>query len=88
MRIVVPSVIVLVGPSGSGKSTLAAKRFAPSEIVSSDALRAAVGLEEFDQRAGTYAFAVLNEIVQRRVARKLTTVIDTLGMNAATGSLG
>jgi F420-dependent oxidoreductase-like protein len=81
MRIVVPSVIVLVGPSGSGKSTWARRHFADSEIVSSDRLRAAVGLDEYDQRASGDAFAVLNDIVRRRVGRKLTTVIDTLGMN-------
>ncbi len=83
MRIVVPSVIVLVGPSGSGKSTWARRHFAASEIVSSDRLRAAVGLDEYDQRASPDAFAVLNDIVRRRIGRKLTTVIDTLGMNAA-----
>lgn len=82
MRIVVPSVIVLVGPSGSGKSTWARRHFEASEIVSSDRLRAAVGLDEYDQRASTDAFAVLNDIVRRRIDRKLTTVIDTLGMNA------
>ena len=82
MRIMVPSVIVLVGPSGSGKSTWARRHFHESEIVSSDRLRAAVGLHEYDQRASTDAFAVLNDIVRRRIDRKLTTVIDTLGMNA------
>jgi len=82
MRIVVPSLIVLIGPSGSGKSTWAGRHFAADEVVSSDRLRAAVGLDEFDQRASTDAFAVLNEIVTRRLSRKLTTVIDTLGMNA------
>ena len=60
----------------------AAQHFAPNQIVSSDALRAAVGEAEHDLRASTDAFAVLDEIVTRRVRRKLTTVIDTLGFDA------
>jgi len=81
MQIVAPCVVVLVGPSGSGKSTWAQRHFEPSEIVSSDALRAAVGLDEFDQRASPDAFAVLAEIVSRRIGRRLTTVVDTLGFS-------
>ena len=37
-----PAVVVLAGAAGSGKSTWAAERFRAAEIVSSDALRAAV----------------------------------------------
>ncbi len=81
MELVTPSVVVLIGPSGAGKSTWAARRFEPAEIVSSDELRAAVGIDEYDQRASTDAFAVLHDIVARRMRRKLTTVIDTLGFN-------
>lgn len=81
MRIAVPSLVVLVGPSGSGKSTWAARHFDATAIVSSDRLRAAVGIDENDQRASTDAFAVLNEIVARRLKRKLTTVVDTVGLN-------
>ena len=83
MRIVVPGVVVLIGPSGSGKTTWANRHFTPSEVVSSDTLRAAVGIDEYDQQASTDAFAVLNEIVTRRIGRRLTTVIDTLGFNDA-----
>ncbi len=81
MRIATPSLVVLIGPSSAGKTTWAHRHFEPAAIVSSDALRAAVGIDEFDQRASTDAFEVLNEIVSRRLARKLTTVVDTLGLN-------
>ena len=81
MRLPPASLVVLVGPSGAGKSYWAAQNFRPEQIVSSDALRAAVGLSEQDQRAGTDAFDVLDLIVERRLARKLVTVVDTLGLD-------
>jgi F420-dependent oxidoreductase-like protein len=80
VRLPTACLVVLVGPSGSGKSTWAATNFRPSEIVSSDALRALVGEGEHDQRAGTDAFAVLDDVVDRRLRRGLLTVVDTLGL--------
>jgi F420-dependent oxidoreductase-like protein len=75
--------VVLVGPSGAGKSQWAAEQFRAEQIVSSDALRALVGEGADDRRAGTDAFAVLDDVVARRLRRRLTTVIDTLGLDAA-----
>ncbi len=74
--------IVLVGVPGSGKSTWAARVAAPNEIVSSDALRAQVGLHERDQRASKDAFDLLDRIVDSRLRRGLTTVVDTTGLEA------
>ena len=74
-----PCVVVLVGPGASGKSTWA-EGFAGA-VVSSDALRALVGASADDLDASTDAFALLEQIVTRRLARRLTTVIDTLGLN-------
>lgn len=82
MRLPVPSVVVLVGPSGAGKTTWARDHFADHEVLSSDALRAVVGLGEDDQRAGTDAFAVLADILERRCKRGLTTVVDSVGLDA------
>lgn len=82
-RLPSPCVVVLAGPSGSGKSTWAAAHFAADQIVSSDRLRAVVGSGEDDIAASTDAFALLEEIVTRRVVRRLTTVIDTTGLDAA-----
>jgi F420-dependent oxidoreductase-like protein len=81
MRLPPATLVVLVGPSGAGKSHWAAQNFRPDQIVSSDALRAAVGVSEQDQRAGTDAFEVLDLIVERRLARGLLTVVDTLGLD-------
>jgi F420-dependent oxidoreductase-like protein len=77
-----PCVVVLAGPGASGKSTWAAAHFPADAIVSSDRLRALVGTGEDDIAASTDAFALLDEIVRRRLARRLTTVIDTLGLDA------
>jgi F420-dependent oxidoreductase-like protein len=82
VRLPAPCLIVLMGPSGAGKSHWAACNFASSQIVSSDAMRAMVGTGEHDQRAGTDAFAVLDLVVERRLARGLLTVVDTLGLDA------
>jgi predicted kinase len=50
-------------------------------VVSSDALRAAVGSGPSDLDASVDAFALLDQIVAARVRRSLTTVIDTLGLD-------
>ncbi len=77
----VPCLVVLVGPSASGKSTWAGEQFAPDEIVSSDRLRGIVGHGEDDLDATADAFALLDTIVEQRLSRRLTTVIDTLGLD-------
>ncbi|MBX7191480.1 MAG: polynucleotide kinase-phosphatase [Sandaracinaceae bacterium] len=70
------SVVVLVGPSGSGKSTLARRLFLPSEILSSDALRAMVRNDEGDMSATNDAFEALHFLLRKRLAAGLLTVID------------
>ena len=82
LRFPIPSVVVLVGAANSGKTTWAHKYFEASQVVSSDALRAQVGESEHDQRASGDAFELLDAIVERRLARKLTTVIDTTGLQS------
>jgi alkanesulfonate monooxygenase SsuD/methylene tetrahydromethanopterin reductase-like flavin-dependent oxidoreductase (luciferase family)/predicted kinase len=75
-----PVVVVLAGAAGSGKSTWAAAHYARSEIVSTDALRAAVGTGPADLEATGDAFAVADLVIDARLRRGLTTVIDTLGL--------
>ena len=76
-----PALVVLAGAAGSGKSTWAAQRYRTSEVVSSDALRAAVGSGPYDLDATEDAFALLDQIVAARVRRGLTAVVDTLGLD-------
>jgi F420-dependent oxidoreductase-like protein len=82
VRIAEGSLVVLVGPPASGKSTWAASQFPLHQIVSSDELRAVVGTGEHDQRASKDAFDVLDVVVERRLKRGLTTVVDSLGTDA------
>jgi len=76
-----PALVVLVGAAGSGKSTWAAARYLAREIVSSDELRAAVSSGAHDQEASADAFALLDRVIAARGARRLTTVVDTLGLD-------
>jgi len=78
----VSSLVVLIGPPGSGKSAWAARVFRAEQVLSSDALRAMVGEGEHDQRAGGDAFDILHAVLERRLQRRLLTVIDSLGSDA------
>jgi F420-dependent oxidoreductase-like protein len=78
-----PVLVVLVGIAGSGKSTWAAEHADPDQVVSSDRLRAVVGEGENDLAASADAFDLLDRIVAARLRRRLTTVVDTLGLDAA-----
>jgi F420-dependent oxidoreductase-like protein len=81
LRLADPTLVVLVGPAASGKSTWAAEFFRPDQVVSSDTLRAVVGEGEHDLSASADAFALLDRIVAVRLRRRLTTVVDTLGLD-------
>jgi F420-dependent oxidoreductase-like protein len=80
LRLPAPCVVVLIGASGSGKTTWTQAHFAANEVVSSDALRATVGIDEDDMAASSVAFELLEKIVAERIRRNLTTVIDTTGL--------
>ncbi|WMC91005.1 ATP-binding protein [Streptomyces rochei] len=67
--------IVLIGASGAGKSTLA-RTWPASQVLSLDDLRGAVSDDPGDQGATGDAADVLKLILERRMARKLNTVID------------
>jgi len=83
VELVVPelSLVLLVGASGAGKSTFAAKHFAPTEVLSSDHYRGVVSNDENAQDASADAFAVLEFIADKRLARGLLTVIDATNVD-------
>ena len=72
----VPALVVLVGAAGAGKSTFASRHFAAADVLSSDALRAALTGDEADQRANRQAFSILHREVSRRLAAGRTVVVD------------
>jgi len=78
-----PALVLLVGPSGSGKSTFAAAFFGTSEIVSSDALRGMLTNDPADQDASAEAFRLLALLLNGRLKRRLTTVVDATNLRAA-----
>jgi protein phosphatase len=78
-----PALVLLVGAAASGKSTLAARLFAPDEILSSDALRAAIAGDAGDQRATGAAFRALGRALEPRLAGGRLTVVDATNARAA-----
>jgi predicted kinase len=82
LRLPDPCLVVLVGATAAGKSQWARAWFDADHVVSSDRLRAVVGTGERDQRASRDAFEVLDLIVAKRMRRRLTTVIDSTGLEA------
>lgn len=78
-----PSLVVLVGPPASGKSTWATENFAAHEILNADELRGVVGEHELDVAASDDAFEILDRVLDMRLGRGLTTLVDTTGLDAA-----
>jgi protein phosphatase len=76
VRIPTDAMVVLIGPSGSGKSTFASRHFLPTQVLSSDALRAAVADDANDQTATDAAFELLHSALAMRLARRKLTVVD------------
>jgi protein phosphatase len=78
VKLAVPAdaLVMLIGPSCSGKSTFAARHFAPTEVLSSDAMRAMVADDPNDQRATDAAFELLHTALALRLARRRLTVVD------------
>lgn len=82
MSIPDPALVLLVGPSGSGKSTFGGANFTPTEVLSSDALRALLTDDPADQDASAEAFHLMGLLANGRLQRRLTTVIDATNLRA------
>jgi predicted kinase len=70
------ALVLLVGPSGAGKSTFAARHFAPTEVLSSDAMRAMVADDPMDQAATDAAFELLHTALAMRLSLRRLAVVD------------
>jgi predicted kinase len=84
IRLPADAMVVLIGPSGSGKSSFAKRHFAPTQILSSDALRAMVADDANDQTATDAAFELLHVALAMRLARRRLTVVDATNVEAWT----
>jgi predicted kinase len=76
IRLPAGALVLLVGVSGSGKSTFAARHFRPTQVLSSDALRAVVADDPRAQSATDDAFDLLHRILGMRLRRGRLTVVD------------
>lgn len=76
IRLPAGALVLLVGVAGSGKSTFAARHFAPTQVLSSDALRAVVADDPKAQSATEDAFDLLHRILAMRLRRGRLTVVD------------
>ena len=70
------ALVLLIGISASGKSTFGRRHFAPTEIISSDALRAMITDDPTAQGATDDAFDLLHRILAMRLRRGRLTVVD------------
>ena len=70
------SLVLLIGIAASGKSTFAGRHFAPTEVLSSDALRTMIADDASAQGATDDAFDLLHRILAMRLRRGRLTVVD------------
>ncbi|MFD8609499.1 AAA family ATPase [Streptomyces sp. NPDC059631] len=70
-----PALIVMIGAAGSGKSTWA-KTWPSTQVLELDRFRELVSDEAGDQGATGDAVAALHTVLEARLARKRTTVLD------------
>jgi predicted kinase len=70
------ALVLLIGIAASGKSTFAARHFLPTEVLSSDALRAVITDDPHAQAATEDAFDLLHRILAMRLRRGRLTVVD------------
>jgi predicted kinase len=76
------AMVLLIGVAASGKSTFARRHFAPTEVLSSDALRAVITDDPHAQAATDDAFDLLHRILAMRLRRGRLTVVDATNVEA------
>ena len=76
LRLPADALVLLVGIAGSGKTTFASRHFRPTQILSSDALRAQITDDPTAQSATEDAFELLHTILAMRLRRGRLAVVD------------
>jgi predicted kinase len=82
LRLPADALVLLIGVAASGKSTFAARHFAPTEVLSSDAIRALITDDPHAQAATDDAFDLLHRLLAMRLRRGRLTVIDATNVEA------
>jgi predicted kinase len=77
-----PALVLLIGPSGAGKTTYARGHFEPNQVISSDELRERLADDPNDQEASAEAFRILALLLNGRLRRRLTAVVDATNLRA------
>lgn len=82
VKISVPrrTLLALCGPAGCGKTTFAARRFLPTEIVSSDACRAMISDDDTNQGINYETFNLFHYIINVRMRLGRFTVADSTAL--------
>jgi predicted kinase len=81
-RIPADALVLLVGVAGAGKTTFARRHFRPTEILSSDAMRAMIADDPSAQNATDDAFQLLHQVLAMRLTRGRLTVVDATNVEA------
>jgi len=76
------ALVLLIGVAASGKSTFAARHFLPTEVLSSDAMRAMITDDPHAQGATEDAFDLLHRLLAMRLRRGRRTVVDATNVEA------
>ena len=76
------ALVLTIGVAASGKSTFAARHFLPTEVLSSDAMRAMITDDPHAQGATDEAFDLLHRLLAMRLRRGRRTVVDATNVEA------
>lgn len=72
-----PCLAVMTGAAGSGKTTLARQiAAADNQVLSLDQVRAIISGDQYDQSVSGDAACMLHVLLQERLKRGLTTIVD------------
>ncbi|MBK8261680.1 MAG: AAA family ATPase [Nannocystis sp.] len=77
-----PCLVVLVGVPGVGKSSFAARHFRPTEVISSDHLRALITDDERAQTATADAFELVHLLASKRLSHGRLAVVDATSVRS------
>ena len=82
LRVPRDALVLMIGVAASGKSTFATRHFLPTEVLSSDTMRAMITDDPHAQGATDDAFDLLHRLLAMRLRRGRRTVVDATNVEA------